>query len=51
MLRHQQTRGRPLVEEEAEQVMKHLVRLWGFKVRMEEVDTEGQTMSFRELAP
>jgi stage V sporulation protein R len=31
--------------------MKHLVRLWGFKVRMEETDSNGQTLAFRELSP
>jgi stage V sporulation protein R len=51
VLRHQQARGRPLVEEESEEVMKHLTRLWGFKVRLEETDAEGQVMSFREQAP
>jgi stage V sporulation protein R len=51
VLRHQQARGRPLVEEESEEVMKHLVRLWGFKVRLEETDADGQVMSFREQAP
>jgi stage V sporulation protein R len=51
VLRHQQTRGRPLVAEEAEQVLKHLVRLWGFKVRLEEADTSGEMRAFRELSP
>jgi stage V sporulation protein R len=51
VLRHQQARGRPLVAEDADQVMKHLVRLWGFKVRMEEMDVQGQTLAFREMSP
>src|SRR5262249_30420484 len=40
-LRHQVQRGRPLVSEDADQVMKHLARLWGFTVRLESVDGEG----------
>jgi len=51
VLRHQQTRGRPLVEEDAGEVMKHLARLWGFRVRMEECDAAGNVVSSREITP
>ncbi|WP_454692012.1 SpoVR family protein [Achromobacter aloeverae] len=51
VLRHMQSRGRPLVAEDAEEVLKHLVRLWGFKVRLEETDNSGERMSYREVTP
>jgi len=51
VLRHLQTRGRPLVAEDAEEVLKHLGRLWGFKVRLEETDNSGERMSYREVTP
>jgi stage V sporulation protein R len=34
-LRHLTQRGRPLVDAESEQVLKHLRRLWGFEVRLQ----------------
>src|SRR5690606_11831913 len=49
VLRHQKTRNRPLQAEDADAVMKHLVRLWGFKVRLEETDADGKVVSAREL--
>jgi len=49
VLRHQKNRGRPLASDDADAVMKHLVRLWGFKVRLEEVDEDGKVGSAREL--
>ncbi|ALM87123.1 SpoVR family protein [Bordetella sp. N] len=51
VLRHLQSRGRPLVAEDAEEVLKHLGRLWGFKVRLEETDASGERMSYREVMP
>jgi stage V sporulation protein R len=51
VLRHQQTRGRPLVAEEADQVMKHLGRLWGFRVRLEETLPDGTIVSYRQIDP
>jgi len=51
VLRHVAMRGRPLQSEDADQVMKHLARLWGFKVRLEEVDAEGNVKTFQERAP
>ena len=40
-LRHQQHLRRPLGES-TEEVMKHIARLWGFTVRLESVDDNGQ---------
>jgi spore cortex formation protein SpoVR/YcgB (stage V sporulation) len=40
-LRHQQHLRRPLGET-TEEVMKHIARLWGFTVRLESVDDNGQ---------
>ncbi|GAA5234205.1 SpoVR family protein [Verticiella sediminum] len=51
VLRHNRSRGRPLAGEDTDAVMKHLVRLWGFKVRLEDVDNEGRVGSVRELRP
>ncbi|MVW78349.1 SpoVR family protein [Bordetella sp. 02P26C-1] len=49
VLRHQRTRGRPLATEDADQVMKHLGRLWGFKVRLEETEGDGKVIAYREV--
>ena len=35
-------RGRPLAAGEASEVLKHLERLWGFRVRLEAVGADGQ---------
>ncbi|MBU4610095.1 SpoVR family protein [Achromobacter sp. GG226] len=51
VLRHQKSRGRPLASEDTDAVMKHIGRLWGFKVRLEDVDTEGRVGAVRELRP
>jgi stage V sporulation protein R len=51
VLRHLRTRGRPLVASEADEVMKHMVRLWGFKVRLEETEPDGTLSASRELSP
>src|SRR5690606_11666446 len=51
VLRHLRTRGRPLAAEDADQVMKHLGRLWGFKVRLEETEADGTVSSYREVSP
>jgi len=40
-LRHQAARNRPLREDEAEETLKHLGRLWGFTVRLESVGEDG----------
>ncbi len=51
VLRHQQSRGRPLDGDEADQVMKHLGRLWGFRVRLEETTPDGTVLSYRQIEP
>ena len=48
-LRHTQHRGRPL-SKQAEEVLIHLQRLWGFKVRLDTVSEEGEAMHFQEIA-
>ena len=48
VLRHLKSRGRPLAGDDAEQVMKHLARLWGFKVRLEETEPDGTVSAYRE---
>lgn len=51
VLRHARNRNRPLAGDDADAVMKHLVRLWGFKVRLEDVDEQGRVIAARELRP
>jgi len=51
LLRNQIYRGRPLVDEEANEVLRHLGRLWGFPVRLEAVDAEGRVDGYREWRP
>ena len=36
--------------EEAQEVMKHLSRLWGFAVRLESVDPQGKSRNMLECA-
>ena len=43
-LRHTQYRGRPL-NENADQVMKHLARLWGFAVSLETAGADGHLLN------
>jgi len=47
-LRHQMPRGQPLREDEAEETLKHLGRLWGFTVRLESVTDDGEVQSTLE---
>ncbi len=47
-LRHQQYRRRPL-EASADEVLRHLARLWGFTVRLESADEEGKVGEVREV--
>ncbi|MEQ1439471.1 SpoVR family protein [Fontimonas sp. SYSU GA230001] len=49
-LRHRQHRGRPL-DDAAEEVLKHLARLWGFTVRLVTVDDEDREIAAREVRP
>ncbi|MBK8017304.1 MAG: SpoVR family protein [Betaproteobacteria bacterium] len=50
-LRNQILRGRPLADDETNQVLRHLGRLWGFTVRLESVDADGRIERFREWRP
>ncbi len=47
-LRHTRLRDQPLALEEAQEVMRHLGRLWGFGVRLESVDASGTVKSSLE---
>jgi stage V sporulation protein R len=50
-LRHLVHRGRPLHEEETEEVLRHLGRLWGFTVRLESLSAEGRVDRTDEWRP
>jgi stage V sporulation protein R len=50
-LRHLVHRGRPLHEEETEEVLRHLGRLWGFTVRLESVSADGRVDRTDEWRP
>ena len=41
LLQYQKQRGRPLAVDDANEVLKHLSRLWGFKVRLETIGEGG----------
>ncbi|WP_068807856.1 SpoVR family protein [Thauera phenolivorans] len=47
-LRHQQYRRRPL-DATADEVLRHLARLWGFTVRLESADEDGKIGEVREV--
>jgi len=47
-LRHAQHRRRPLDADTAEEVLKHLGRLWGFTVRIETVEPDGRVVKTQE---
>jgi len=49
-LQHRQYRGRPLAVDGAE-VLKHVAQLWGFTVRLETVDADGQLVDEHEVRP
>jgi stage V sporulation protein R len=49
-LRHFRARNRPLMTEEAQEVMKHLARLWGFPVRLESMGADGSVSDVLESA-
>jgi stage V sporulation protein R len=51
LLRNQIYRGRPLADDEANEVLRHLGRLWGFPVRLEAIDAEGRVDGYRECRP
>jgi spore cortex formation protein SpoVR/YcgB (stage V sporulation) len=47
-VQHRRHRNRPLAAE-AEEVLKHLARLWGFTVRLETSDEKGKVVGVREF--
>ena len=49
VLVHQMQRGRPLAGGAASEVLKHLERLWGFRVQMETVRDDGRVAEFSAL--
>lgn len=49
-LRHARQNDRPL-QASAEEVVKHVARLWGFRVRLESVDSLGRVAQVWEVAP
>jgi stage V sporulation protein R len=51
VLRNQIYRGRPLHDAEADEVLRHLGRLWGFPVRLESISAEGAVQGTREWRP
>ena len=50
ILRHTQHHDRPL-HDSAEEVLKHVARLWGFPVHLESVDSNGKLSRSWEVAP
>jgi stage V sporulation protein R len=50
VLRHRVHRSQPL-SGEADEVLKHLVRLWGFPVKLETVDEAGNAIAVKESRP
>lgn len=46
---HRQHRGRPL-SKQADAVMTHLQKLWGFKLRLETTDADGRLLHHQEYA-
>ena len=49
-LHHQQQAGRPL-DDDADEVLKHVARLWGFRVVLESLDATGRELKRREAYP
>jgi stage V sporulation protein R len=49
-LRHTRQNDRPL-DDSAEEVIKHLARLWGFRVRLESVDAHERVLQHWEVTP
>lgn len=49
-LRHVQHNGRPL-NDDVQEVLKHVGRLWGFPVRLESVDRHGKVTQHWEVTP
>ena len=49
-LRHTRHNDRPL-DNGAEEVVKHVARLWGFRVRLESVDSHDRVLQHWEVTP
>ncbi len=49
-LRHTRHDNRPL-NDDANEVLKHVARLWGFDVRLESVDSRGRVLQQWEISP
>jgi stage V sporulation protein R len=49
-LRHTEHNSRPLDDDSADEVLKHVARLWGFGVRLESVNADGDVGHSREAA-
>lgn len=49
-LRHTQYQGRPLADD-AQEVLKHVARLWGFGVQLESVNGDGETAVLLHSVP
>ncbi|WP_434628531.1 SpoVR family protein [Chromobacterium sp. CV08] len=47
-LRHTMHNRRPLEDQSAQEVLKHVCRLWGFDVRLESVDSDGEVKQLYE---
>lgn len=50
-LRHTPYHGRPLQADDAEEVLKHVARLWGFGVQLESAEGDGDPPVVRYSAP
>ena len=49
-LRHTRHNDRPL-HDSAQEVLKHVARLWGFRVRLESVDNHDRVLQHWEVTP
>ena len=49
-LRHTQHNDRPL-HNDAQEVLKHVARLWGFDVHLESVDSRGHITRYKAASP
>ena len=51
VLQHQRLRDRALDTAEAREVLRHLARLWGFRVKLEAVNETGRVLDYLECVP
>jgi stage V sporulation protein R len=51
LLRHTQHRGQPLDSKGAQEVLKHVARLWGFGVHLESASGEDITQRWSVAGP